>query len=61
MTPGPEDPAASGDAAPRPSPESGAAPPGEAPGGEPYGPLLVERLRKDDGRALILFSRRRAE
>jgi hypothetical protein len=26
---------------------------------EPYGPLLVERYRKDDGRALILYSRRR--
>jgi hypothetical protein len=26
---------------------------------EEYGPLLVERHRKDDGRALILYSRRR--
>ncbi len=25
--------------------------------GERYGPLLLERLRKDDGRALILYMR----
>jgi hypothetical protein len=34
---------------------------GTQPPAESYGPLLVERHRKDDGRALILFSRRAPE
>jgi hypothetical protein len=28
----------------------------EEPSGESIGPLAIERLRKDDGRALILYS-----
>jgi hypothetical protein len=43
-----------------PEPGLGAAeggPAGAAPGGEErYGPLRVRRTRKDDGRALILYS-----
>jgi hypothetical protein len=41
-------------------PSSPEAPPDRPPGGEPperFGPLVLRRLVKDDGRALILFSR----
>lgn len=42
--------------------DAGAPPPGPAdPAGDsppvPYGPLELRRLRKDDGRALLLYSR----
>jgi hypothetical protein len=41
-------------------PSSPEAPPDRPPAGEPperFGPLVLRRLVKDDGRALILFSR----
>ena len=34
----------------------GAAPPTEPPQAERFGPLQVTRLRKEDGRALIVYS-----
>jgi hypothetical protein len=55
-----EDPAeGSVGAGAEPRGEGAAAGPPSAPA--VYGPLVVERHRKDDGRALILFSRREPE
>jgi hypothetical protein len=49
--PGDQDAAARGDAPASATP----------PAAEPYGPLVVKRYRKDDGRALILYSHREPE
>ncbi len=49
-----EGPAASGEAAEPAGPEARAA-------AERFGPLEVRRLRKDDGRSLIVFAREQRE
>ena len=49
-----EDPGSGDGAVARPEAGAGAGP---ATPRERYGPLIVERLRKDDGRALLVFSR----